>query len=172
MKTLILILVALPALAQTVVPWRASVTATLSSSASYTFTVQQNGSPLQNLQTAVVSCGINTFTVSQAQNGTAASTTALVQTTTGTVAASANALIALSPYPLNTQLFLTAWTSSNVGPGTAVSGVTPFGGTAILNLTGRSLASTNTAQNYSLTVTNTGTGSCSLVIDIYGSQVQ
>ncbi len=172
MKTILLILAALPAFAQTMVPWRASVTTTVSSSGTYVFTVQQGGTNIQQLQAAVVSCGTSTFTVAQSQNGTAATATALVQTTSGTVAASANALMVMSPYPLQTPLTVTAWTASNVGVGTAISGATPFAATAVLNLSGRSFASTGTSQNYTLTVTNTGANSCSLVIDIYGSQVQ
>ncbi len=177
MKKLILILAALPALGQTVIPWRASVTASVSASASYVFTVQQNGANVQNVNAAVISCGSNAFTVGQSQNGTAATATALNQTVTGTVATSANALMVLSPWAINTPLTLTAWTASNVGTGTAISGVTPFLSTAIIApAPGRpaiaTFSSTSTAQNYSLTVTNTGSSSCSLVIDLYGSQVQ
>lgn len=172
MKRLLLILAALPAFAQTQIPWRASVTATVASSASYVFTVQQGGSNVQNLSSAVISCGTSTFTVAQSQNGTAATATALTQTISGTVAASANALLVLSPWSINTPLTVTAWTASNVGTGTAVSGAQPFSNTAVIGLAGRSFAGTSTAQNYTFTVTNTGGSSCSLVIDVYGSQAQ
>ena len=172
MKKIWLILIALPAVSQVQIPWRASVTATVASSASYVFTVQQGGANVQNLQSAVISCGTNTFTVGQAENGVAATATQLTQTISGTVATSANALIALSPWALNTPLTVTAWTSSNVGAGTATTGVTPFSSTAVIGLAGRVLAATSTAQNYSFTVTNTGSGSCTLVIDVYGSQAQ
>lgn len=173
MKYLLLILALwLPATAQAEIPWRASVTATVAASGSYVFTVQQGGSNVQGLQAAVISCGTSTFTVGQSQNGTAASTTALTQTITGTVATSANALVALSPWPINTPLSVTAWTASNVGVGVATSGVTPYSSTAVISLTGRSFASTSTAQNYTFTVVNTGMSSCSLVIDVYGVQAQ
>ncbi len=177
MKRLILLLIALPAFGQINVPWRASVTSTVSASASYVFTVQQNGANVQNIQAAVITCGANTFTVGQSQNGAAATATALTQTTTGTLATSANGLLVLGPNALNTQLTLTAWTASNVGVGTAVSGVQAFSGIAILvprpgSTYLASFASTSTAQNYTFTVTNTGSGSCSLVIDIYGVQTQ
>ena len=182
MKTLIALLLAGTAFAQTQIPWRASVTSTVTASSSYTFTVQQNGYNSQNVQAAVISCGTNTFTVAQAQNGAAATATALTQTITGTVAASANALIALGPQGLQTPLTVTAWTASNVGTGTALSGVTPFSSIAIIGpFAGRSYIASfasytsggsQVPNNYSLTVTNTGSGSCSLVIDIYGVQAQ
>lgn len=177
MKTLALILAALPAFAQTSVPWRASVTASVNGSSSYVFTVQQGGTNVQNIQAAVISCGTNTFSVGQSQNGTAATATAITQTITGTVATSANALIALSPSGPQTPLTVTAWAASNAGIGTATSGVAPFSGLAVFTpVPGRqflaSFASTSTAQNYTFTVTNTGSGACTLVIDIYGVQIQ
>jgi hypothetical protein len=178
-KILLTLVVCIEAFGQSTqpgIPWRASVTATVNASASYTFTVQQNGSNIQNIQSAVVSCGSNTFTVSQYQNGTAATTTALNQTTSGTISSSANALMVLSPYALQTPLSLTAWTASNVGTGTAISGAQPYSSTAVIGpIPGRQylavFSSTSTSQNYSLLITNTGGSSCSLVIDIYGIQL-
>lgn len=158
--------------AQSGVPWRASVNTSLSASASYVFTVQQGGANIQNLQQAVISCGTNTFTVAQAQNGTAANATQLVQTTSGTLAPSSNGLVVLSPWALSTTLTVTAWTASNVGNGVATSGVTPFSSVTVIGLAGRTLAANNTAQNYSFTVTNTSSGSCTLLIDVYGVQAQ
>ena len=174
MKRLLLILAALPALAQTSVPWRASTgDITLTSSSTYTLTVQQNGSNVQNLQSAVVSCDTQTFTVAQSMNGTAATATAVSQVITGTVAVSAATLTVLPPFPLNTTLTMTAWKASNVGTGLAIAATQPFAaGLVVLNLGGRSLGSTSTGLNYSLLVTNTGGSSCNLRIDIYGSQIQ
>lgn len=175
MKRFSLILAPLLMLAQstqTGVPWRASVTASLASSASTTFTVQQNGANVQNLSAAVISCGTNTFTVGQSANGTAATATALTQTITGTVATNANALVVLPPSPIQTPLTLTAWTASNVGTGMATTGVQPFSSVAVISLAGRSLNTNGTGQNYSFTVTNTGAMSCTLVIDVYGVQLQ
>lgn len=183
MKAILCFLAVLPAFAQQTVPWRASVTATVTASASYVFTMQQNGFNVQNVQAVVISCGSNTFTVGQSQNGAAATATQLVQTTTGTVATSANALIALGPTGLNTPLTFTAWIASNVGTGSAISGVQPFSAIAVLvPFPGRqylasftsynSAASAQVPNNYTLTVTNTGSGSCILVVDAYGVQVQ
>ena len=173
MKTIVTILLFAAAMqAQTVTPWRASVTASVSASASYVVTVQQAGTNVQNMQAAVISCGSNTFTVAQSQNGTAAANTAVAQTTTGTVATSANALVTLSPAPLNTPLTVGLYRASDVGVGVAVSGPIPFTSTAIISLTGRTFASSQTSQNYTFTVTNTGSGACTLLVDIYGSQQQ
>lgn len=173
LKLFILFAIAGSAFGQAQIPWRASVTASVGASSSYTFTVQQSaGGNVQNLQSAVISCGTNTFTVGQSQNGTAASATQVLQATTGTVATSANSLVALSPWALNTPLSVTAWSSSNVGTGVATSGVQPYSSIALIGLTGRVLSVAGTTQNYSFTVTNTGSGSCSLVIDVYGVQTQ
>lgn len=175
MKKLLLFLLALPAFGQ--VPWVAHVTTTVSASASYVITLQQAGQNVQTVQGAVISCGVNTFTLSQAQNGAAATATSLAQTTTGTVAPSSNFFGVLSPSSLNTPLSLTAWVASNVSAGTPLGGIQPFSSTAVLGpLPGRSyiaaLASNQTSQNYTVTVTNTGSGSCTLVADIYGVQAQ
>jgi hypothetical protein len=174
-KLAFLFLASLPIFAQVSppgIPWRASVTTSLSASASYSFTVQQGGANIQNLQSAAISCGTNTFTVAQAQNGTAATATALTQTTSGTVATSANALVVLSPQALATPLTVTAWIASNVGTGVATSGPQPFSSLASIGLGGRQLLANSTAQNYTFIVTNTGSGSCTLLIDVWGTQLQ
>lgn len=130
-----------------------------------TLTIQQpaTGSRQINFMTGIVTCDTQPFTVSQAQNGSAASAT------TGT----AVALIPLQVTGSGAAVTATAnvFTSSNVGGGTAVASVLPFaaGSVTVLDLSMRTWAAgaSATTNNYSIKLTNTGPSSCTGAVTIY-----
>lgn len=145
---------------QSAVPWMAeSGSVTLAASASYSFTVQSGGLNIQNLATAQVSCGANTFTISQSQNGTPASSTPV------------SVAIRQPLAPDAAVLHVTAWKASNVGAGSKAEQDQGFTGTGVIVLVGKSFAY-GSAQNYTVTVKNTGLAPCALVISVYGVQLQ
>jgi hypothetical protein len=116
------------------------------SGAGTSFTVQQpqSGAASVNLEAAVVYCSV-ACTLTQAQNGTAATATA------GTV----NPLLPFGPAS-NT----TVWTASNVGTGTPAGGalVLQAGIPVTLIMSGITLPKTGTATNYTFTISSiTGT---------------
>ena len=134
--------------------FHSSTSLTLSSSASTVFTIQNPATGFKYVQfnAAVVQCTGQTFTVSQAQNGTAATTTA------GTV----TALL-----PTTATATAKAFTASNVGAGTAMAATLSYGvGDArVIDLSQRVM---NTAgANYSITLTNTGGSSCTATVDVF-----
>ena len=141
---------------------------TVNSSASTTLTIQQptTGVRQVTLIAAVVQCPGQSYTIAQAQNGTPAVTTAGTATALspifmingGTTPVSASALI---------------FTASNVGVGTAtastytyLSGLPP----QVITLSSRSMGTAPAQSNYSLTLANTGAGSCSAGIGLYWSE--
>lgn len=119
-------------------------------------TIQQPATAAKSvtLESCVVYCA-NACTVTQAQNGTAATTTA------GTLRALTNTA---------GSIVTKFWTASNVGSGTAVAGIFHLaaGNTVVLDLTKISLPKSNsTAVNYSITAIS---ASGVTNITIYGSE--
>lgn len=180
MKALLLLLfVAGAALAQTNVQianpcvnqacFVTSQSATVSASGSIVLTIQQpaTGARQVSLQQAMIQCPGQSFTVAQAQNGTAATATAGTATAllpiqyinNGTTAVTAAALV---------------FTSSNVGSGTATSPTQTYtsGSAPVLDLSQRTMGipPSGTSYNYSITLTNTGGSSCSGSIAIQWSE--
>lgn len=148
----------------------AQQSATISSSSSITLTVQQpttGSARAVNFIGAVAFCNGQSFTIAQAQNGTNATATAgtvsaliPIQTTGGGTAITATA---------------TAWTSSNVGGGTATAPTLPYAsgtGPQTIDLSQRNMSGNAGAAgpNYSITVANTGAASCSGGIAIYWTE--
>jgi hypothetical protein len=124
--------------------WFSSSTGVVSlSGAGATFTIQQvtGGAKRINLDTATVYCSV-TCTITQAQNGTAATATA------GTVTA-------LNPNG-GARAQATVFTASNVGAGTAVG--TPLvlaaGETRVIDLSRIVLPTGSSGLNYSITVSS------------------
>jgi|GEM_PF-6078945 len=155
MKLRIAALTALTAMlmAQTAPRFAASTGTVSLAGAGTALTVQQPaiGAKPIYLQSAVINCSV-ACTVTQSQNGTAATATA------GTATAVLPSTFARSN--------ATVWTASNVGSGTAVGSPLqiPAGGTFTLDLSQISLPSGNSNTNYSITVGSI-TGNAS--IDIY-----
>lgn len=123
---------------------------------SSTVTIQQPTSAARSvaLESVVVYCA-NACNITQAQNGTAATSTAgTLRTLTNTSGSAVTKF----------------WTASNVGAGTAIAGIFHLsaGSTVVLDLTKLSLPKSNSgAVNYSVTAA----GSSGVInITIYGSE--
>jgi hypothetical protein len=162
MKRLILLsLLIAPVFGQGIVRW-AATTGDMTLSAATTVTIQQPASSTQNinLDEAVVYCSV-ACTVTQAANGTAATSTA------GTVTP-------ILPTPLATVVPVTFWTTSNVGTGTAQGGAVhiPAGSTVTFCLSAFcgatadvDLLPRSTGSNYSISIASmSGTAN----ITVYG----
>lgn len=147
----------------------ATQSATVASSGSIVLTIQQPAAGARQVSfwQAIVQCPGQSFTIGQAQNGTAATATA----------GSASALIPIqyinngtTPVSVAAKIF----TSSNVGGGTAVSPVQTYssGTVPVLDLSQRTMGipPSGTSFNYSITLTNTGTGNCTGTIGIYWAE--
>lgn len=134
--------------------FHASTSGSLASSAATTLTIQEPATGVKQIQfiAAVSQCATQTFTVTQAQNGTAATTTV------GT---------AVALMPTTATAAAKVFTASNVGAGTATAvSLGYLAGTASsIDLSMRSMSIA--ANNYSVTLTNTGAVSCTGSIDIY-----
>ena len=144
----------------------ATQSGTLTSSSSTTLTIQQpsNGFRQVSFLGAVVQCPGQTFTIGQSQNGTTATATA------GT----ATALIPIATVNGGTSPVTAAalvFTASNVGGGTAVAPLLAYQANIsppVIDLTQIAMGAPNPAPlNYSVTLTNTGSGSCTGSIAIY-----
>lgn len=138
--------------------------ATVTSSSSTTLTVQQpaSGAKQVTFLAAVAQCPGQAFTVAQSQNGTAASATA----------GSAVALVPI--HTINggsTPVAATSlvYTASNVGGGTAIAPSISYtsGSVGVIDLSQRTVGVAGTTNNYSVTLTNSGSGSCTGSIAIY-----
>ena len=144
---------------------------TLTSSSSTTLTIQEPtatssgpggqvpaGVKQVNFLVAVVNCSGQPFTITQAENGAAATATA------GTA-------LALDPGSSKTAA-AKVWTASNVGTGTATAAPLSYtiGDPRTIDLTQRSMGVAS--HNYSITLTNNGSSSCTGSIDIYWSEQQ
>jgi hypothetical protein len=145
----------------------ATQSATVGSAGTITLTVQQPASGARSVTflAAVGQCATQTFTVDQAQNGTAATATA------GT----AVALVPIQTINGGTTPVAAAskvFTSSNVGGGTAISPTLtyPSGSIAVVDLSQRTVTIGGTGNNYSVTLTNTGGSSCGGSIAIYWAE--
>ena len=144
----------------------ATQSATVGASSSIVLTIQQpsTGARQVSFWQAFVQCPGQSFTISQAENGTAATATA------GT----ASALIPIH-YINNGTTAVTAaalvFTSSNVGGGTATAPVQTWtsGSAPTIDLSQRTMGipPAGTSFNYSITLTNTGGSSCTGSIGIY-----
>ncbi len=132
---------------------------TVAASAATVFTIQEPATGPKQVQflVAVIQCPGQSFTVDQAQNGTVATATA-------------GSAIALQPSAGKTAK-AQVWTASNVGTGAVTAAQLTFsGGPVTLDMSQRSMGTVN--HNYSITLTNTGTGSCTGSIDVYWSELQ
>lgn len=132
---------------------------TITSASTYTFTVQQpaTGAKMVQLWRATAACDTQAYTVTQAVNGTAASSTAVTPVPE-------SPLSDTSPKATAT---VTAWKASNVGTGTALWGSLAYSsGIALLDLSTALMVQTGTGTNYSITVTNNGGSSCTGRISI------
>jgi hypothetical protein len=143
----------------------ATQSATVSASGAITLTVAQpaTGTRRQiSFLQAIVQCPGQSFTVDQAQNGT-------VTTTAGT----ATALLPIQYVNGGTTAVTAAakvFTSSNVSGATAVSPTQTYssGSVPVLDLSQRTMGIPPTGSfNYSVTLTNTGSGNCTGTIGIY-----
>lgn len=187
MKYLIsLLLLASLAPAQQNSRFAAILTGSVSSTGALVLTVQE---PTSNgvqalIESVQASCAGETFTVDQSVNGSAASTTAVSQTLTGTLAIGATGYIALWPTAQNVNGVLAVYKASNVGtgvaqnmtlsypsggpvlitPGNPASG--PFNGYQAYTPLILPPGSTGFQPNYTVTMTNTGMSSCTGFIQI------
>lgn len=158
MKKLLLILLAIPAFGQ-VGTFHAPVSVSVNGSSSTTLTIQQpaSGAKTVSFITAIAGCGSNAFTLTQAYNGSAATNTSA-------------SVIAMMTTSTNTTNAALAFSASNVGAGTALPSIPQYsaGSIAVIDLTkpGASMTGNGTSKNYSLTLTNNGSGSCTAVLDI------
>lgn len=142
----------------------ATQSATVTMGSSTTLTVQQPAAGIRQVSflAAIVQCPGQAFTVSQAQNGTAATATAgtavalvPIQVTGGGTAVSAAAKV---------------FTASNVGGGTATAPVLSYSSgqpPVVVDLLQRTMGVTSPVSNYSVTLTNGGSGSCTGTVSIY-----
>lgn len=139
----------------------ATVSGTISSSGTSKLTIQQpaTGARQINYIAAVAQCAGQSFSVDQAENGTAATTTA------GT---------AVALIPTTATASAKVFTASNVGSGTATGPTLAFtaGNPQVIDLSQRTTGTVvaATTNNYTITVTNTGSGSCTGGISIYWSE--
>lgn len=137
----------------------ATVTGTIASSGTSVLTIQQpaTGGRQVTLIAAVVQCAGQAFTVDQAQNGTAATTTA------GTI---------VKLIPTTATAAAKIFTASNVGGGTAVAPTLTYtsGDPRVIDLSQRTTGLSGTANNYTITVTNSGAASCTGGIGLYWSE--
>lgn len=143
---------AFPLSAQNANIFSTQASVSIAANATTTLTIQQpaTGAKQVQLWRATVSCDTNAFTIDQKANGTAATATAATVTP--------NSPILGNPSPTPS---VTAWSGSNVGSGTAIWATLPFtGGPAVLDLSSITMLQTGTGTNYSIVVTNTGSGSC------------
>lgn len=140
----------------------ATVSGTVTSSGTSKLTIQQpaSGGKQITYNAAIVQCPGQSFSIDQSQNGTGATTTA------GT----AVALIPNSGATASAKVF----TASNVGGGTAVGPTLTYtsGGPQVVDLSQRTTGLSGIANNYTVTLTNTGAGSCTGVVSIYWSEKQ
>lgn len=141
---------------------------TLTPSSSATLTVQQpvSGGRVLTFIGAVAQCPGQTFTVDQAQNGTAATATPLTPVPLIPFRTDPNGNPA-RPAAASTASAASAFTNSNVGSGTAISSTLayPSGYIAPIDLSMRVMSAAS--NNLSVKVTNTGAGSCTHTIAIY-----
>lgn len=138
--------------------YHAYVSASLASSAATTLTIQEPATGMKQVVflTAVTQCATQAYTVTQAQSGTAATTTA------GT---------AIPLIPTTATAAAKVFTASNVGVGavTAAPLILAAGPQAV-DLSQRTMATA--AANYSITLTNNGASSCTGATDIYWYEKQ
>ena len=157
----------------------AVVTGTVAANSNLVLTVQQptSGSKLVTLETITASCSNQTFTVDQSTNGTAATATALAQTVSGTLAAATTGFASIPPTPQQVAALATVYTASNVGTGVATNSTLyyPIGSIAVINLGSASYnqypvqlvsGNSNYQPNYTAKMTNTGTASCTGMLQI------
>lgn len=154
----ILLLSALSAISQQLVNFTASTGDIALVAAGTTATIQAATIAAQGeqiaLQNALVSCTV-ACTITQSQNGTAASATA------GTI-------VSLIPAP-GRGFTTTFWTASNVGAGTAVGGAIKLtaAGSVVIDLSKIQLGTQGSTTNYSITISSiTGTAN----ITFFGSK--
>lgn len=138
--------------------FHAYVSASLASSASTTLTIQEPATGMRQvqLQFAVTQCATQAYTISQAQSGTAATTTA------GT---------AIALLPTTATAAAKVFTASNVGAGAVTAApIILAAGPQSVDLSQRTMATA--AANYSVTLTNNGASSCTGAMDIYWYEKQ
>lgn len=143
----------------------ATQTSSITGSASTTITIQQpaTGARQVVLSTAVIQCQGQAFTVTQAQNGTAATATA----------GSAVPILPISTVNGGTTPVTAAakiFTASNVGTGTATAVPYAYGSGSISVIDLSRITIGATTSNYSVTVTNNGGSSCTESIALYWSE--
>lgn len=140
----------------------ATVTGTVAMSATSKLTIQQPATGGRQVAyiAAIVQCAGQTFTIDQSQNGTAASTTLISS-------------VAMIPNSTKTAGAL-AYSASNVGAGTAVAPTLAYvaGNPQVIDLSQRTTGLSGTTNNYTVTMTNTGSGSCTGTVSIYWSEKQ
>jgi hypothetical protein len=139
--------------------FHAPVSATVAASASTTLTIQQPASGAKSVTfiAAIVQCPGQSFAVQQLYNGTGATATTLTT-------------IPMMTTSTNTTSVATAWSASNVGFGTVLMSTLTYtaGAIAVIDLTkpGATMSGNGINQNYSVTVTNTGSSSCTATLDV------
>lgn len=177
-KTLLILALIGPLYGQQTNRFFAVLTGSVSAAGTLILTIQQptSGSNTIFLESANASCDAQTFTLAQRQNGVAASTTALTQTTGGTLAVGVSGFAASPGTTLNKLAAAQIFTASNAGIGTATFMTLPYAAGAIAQLS--FMPPSNPIQvvlgpgnstyqpNYTLVLTNTGGSSCTGTIQL------
>lgn len=163
MRLALIPLLTLTLFAQSVGTFHAPVTGSLASSAVTTLTIQQPASSAKSVTfvAAIITCPGQSFSVELRYNGTAASATS----------ATVVPMMTTSPNSTNAAL---AFTASNVGTGSSLSSILNYsGGTpVVIDLThpGATMVGAGTTKNFSVKLTNTGSGSCTYTQDVIWSE--
>lgn len=164
MKLIYLLILALPIYAQQQNRYLASYSASLASSAAVTLTIQQPATAANQISFegaatslppgVIITCPGQSFTVAQSANGTAATATAGTFTKMPGTLQPAQA---------------TFWTASNVGGGTTIAPLLTYssGSIGTIDWSPLRLGTGGTSANISLTITNTGSGTCTVAVGIY-----
>lgn len=139
----------------------ATTSGSVAGSGTLKLTIQQpaTGARQVTFIAAVAQCAGQAFTVDQSQNGTAATTTAATRVALIPTTATAAAL---------------AFSASNVGSGTATAPTLSFtaGDPRVIDLSQRTTGLSGTANNYTVTMTNTSGTNCNGVVAVYWSEKQ
>lgn len=163
MKPLLTLLISIGCLQAQVGTFHAPTTATLMASGNTVLTIQQPATSAKQVTfiAAILQCPGQPFSVIQLYNGAGATTTAFTPTP----------MMTTSP---NQTAVTTSFSASNVGAGTSLSNTLYYttGAIAVIDLTnpGATMANNGITKNYSVTVTNTGSGVCIATLDVIWSE--
>lgn len=163
MKLLLILLISMGCLQAQVGTFHAPITSTLMANGSTVLTIQQpaSGAKQVTFVAAILQCPGQPFSVIQLYNGTGATTTSFAPTP----------MMTTSP---NVTPVTTAFSASNVGAGTSLSNTLYYttSAIAVIDLTnpGATMSGNGITKNYSVTVTNVGSGPCVAALDVIWSE--